>query len=59
MEYKTAADHLHDSWQCPEHVRGCGCLSLDGYLCNPYWVRGYCPDGLLVMPDDPRVAAGG
>jgi hypothetical protein len=48
--------HVHDSFRCPEHVYGCECLNLDEWLCNPYWVRGHCPDGLLVMPDDLRRA---
>ena len=46
--------HVHDAFQCPVHCRGCDCPDLDRYLCNPYWVNGHCPSGLLVMPDDPR-----
>lgn len=50
----TAAEkeltHRHDPWQCPEHIDWCDCPDLDGWLCNPYWVNGYCPDSILRMP---------
>lgn len=46
------AAHVHDSFRCPEHVRGCDCPDLDAFLCNPYWVRGHCPDELPLMPQD-------
>lgn len=44
--------HIHDSYRCPEHVDWCNCPNLDEWLCNPYWVSGHCPDGLLRMPID-------
>lgn len=44
--------HYHDSFRCPEHADNCSCPDLDEYLCNPYWVSGHCPDGLLVMPEE-------
>jgi len=46
------AEHVHDSYQCPAHVRGCNCPDLENYLCNPYCVVGHCPDAIELMPGD-------
>lgn len=42
--------HVHDPFRCPAYVDGCDCPDLDGYLCNPYCVTGYCPDAIEIMP---------
>lgn len=42
--------HAHDPFRCPAHCDGCDCPDLDAYLCNPYYIAGFCPDDLLVMP---------
>lgn len=47
-------EHVHNPWLCPAHVDGCSCPGLDGYVCNPYCDLEYCPDGIEVMPGDPR-----
>lgn len=45
--------HVHNPFLCPAHVDGCGCPSLDDWLCNPYMMLGFCPDDIAVMPGAP------
>lgn len=33
----------HDTFLCSPHVEGCDCPSIEDWLCNPYFVAGYCP----------------
>lgn len=42
--------HVHDAWQCPAHVEGCGCPDPGNSLCNPYRAAGHCPGDIDVMP---------
>lgn len=35
---------MHDPYRCPAHVGDCGCPDRSGWLCNPYYVAGHCPD---------------
>lgn len=48
--------HTHDAFMCPPHVDNCSCPELkdftvlEDYICNPYFVKGYCPFQIEVMP---------
>lgn len=50
----VVTEHVHSPFYCPAHLPRCACPDLGGSRCSPYQKAGYCPDDLLVMPDDPR-----
>lgn len=46
-----SSPHAHSPSLCPAHVSGCcGCPDLENWLCNPYYVPGFCPDAIELMP---------
>ena len=33
----------HNSYVCSPHVDGCDCPDKEHWVCNPYWLAGFCP----------------